>query len=72
MVRHLPQTEAWSMAAQRAKQSVQYVVSLDEPKHAGGRCYWPVEVRAEGRLWKRFLVTPQGDALREDRPAAAR
>jgi hypothetical protein len=69
-VKYLPETEAWSMAAQRDKKSVQYVVSLDEPKRVGGRCYWPVEIRAEGKLWKRFLVTPQGDALREDRAAA--
>jgi len=71
-VKYLPETEAWSESVHRGKNIVQYVVSLDEPKHVGGRCYWPVEIRAEGRLWKRFLVTPQGDALREDRDAAAK
>jgi hypothetical protein len=69
-VRYLPQAEAWSEAARREKKSVQYVVSLDAPEHVGGRCYWPVELRAEGRPWKRFLVTPQGDAVREARAAA--
>ncbi len=69
-VKYLPQTEAWSEAAHQAKKSVQYVVSLDEPKQVGGRCYWPVEIRADGKLWKRYLVTPQGDAMREDRAAA--
>jgi len=25
-----------------------------------GRCHWPVEIRAEDRLWKRFLVPGEG------------
>lgn len=70
-VKYLPQTEAWSESEHRAKNIVQYVVSLDEPRYIEGRCYWPVEIRAGGKLWKRFLVTPQGDAVREDRAAAA-
>ena len=71
MVKHLPQTEVWSESVQREKNIVQYVVSLDEPRHIEGRCYWPVEIRAGGKLWRRFLVTPKGDAMREDRIAAA-
>jgi hypothetical protein len=43
---------------------------MDQPRHVAGRCWWPVEVRVDGRVWKRFLVTPQGDALREDRSSA--
>ena len=70
-VRVLPETEA--MAQMQPDRSVmRYVVSLDAPRHLAGRCWWPVEVRVDGRLWKRFLVTPQGDALREERTAAAR
>jgi len=42
-VKYLPQTEAWSEAARRAKKSVQYVVSLDQAQHLGGRCYWPAK-----------------------------
>jgi hypothetical protein len=30
------------------------------------RCYWPVEVRADGRLWRRYLVTPDGKHLVAD------
>jgi hypothetical protein len=67
-VKYLPETEAWSESVHREKSIVQYVVSLDEPKHVGGRCYWPVEIRAAGRLWKRFLVTPDGKAMVEDKP----
>ena len=69
-VKYLPETEAWAELMSRDRNLVQYVVSLDEPKQLGGRCWWPVEVRADGKLWKRFLVTPQGDAVREDRATA--
>ena len=67
-VKYLPETEAWSERMSRERASVQYVVSLDQPTHVGGRCYWPVEVRTAGRLWKRFLVTPDGKGLIEDKP----
>lgn len=64
-VKYLPQTEVWVELMSRDRNIVQYVVSLDEPKRVGGRCYWPVEVRAEGKLWKRFLVTPDGAKILE-------
>ena len=67
-VRYLPEIEAWAQAVSREGVTVQYVVSLDAPRHVAGRCWWPVEVRAGGKLWKRFLVTPDGSATREDRP----
>jgi hypothetical protein len=70
-VRYLPETEAM-VSVQPDRSLMRYVLSLDEPRHLAGRCWWPVEVRVDGKLWKRFLVTPQGDALREDRRAAAR
>ena len=38
-------------------------VRLDAPVHQAGRCYWPVEVRADGKLWRRFLVSPDGKRL---------
>lgn len=69
-VRVLPEIETWAQSQARERKVVQYVVLLDEPRRAGGRCYWPVEVRAAGKLWKRFLVTPDGNALREDRAQA--
>ena len=65
-VKYRPETEAMA-ALQPERSMMRYVVSLDAPRHLGGRCWWPVEVRVDGRLWKRFLVTPEGDALREER-----
>jgi hypothetical protein len=66
-VRYLPETEAMVDMQARDRSVVRYVLSLDEPRHLAGRCWWPVEVRVNGQLWKRFLVTPQGDAVREDK-----
>ena len=66
-VKYLPATEAWAKLMERERNVVQYVVLLDEAKHLNGRCYWPVEIRAEGKVWKRFLVTPDGRTAIEDR-----
>ena len=65
-VKYLPETEVWAELMSRDRTVVQYVVSLDEPKHVAGRCYWPVDVRVDGKLWKRFLVTPDGKGLIEE------
>lgn len=58
-VKHLPETEAWHKSLPEGKQ-VQFVVRVDAPERIRGRCYWPVEARAGGELWKRFLVTADG------------
>ncbi len=55
-VRYLPETEAWAGRMAQARAAVHYILLVDEPRRVAGRCHWPVEVRAEGRLWKRFLV----------------
>jgi hypothetical protein len=66
-VRYLPQTEAWAEARTREGALVQYQLSIDQPARRDGLCWWPVEVRADGRLWKRFLVTPKGARVIEDK-----
>jgi hypothetical protein len=68
MVRNHPETEAM-VQMQPDRSLLRYVLSLDDPRHLAGRCWWPVEVRVDGRVWKRFLVTPRGDALREETTA---
>ena len=65
-VRYLPETEAWARQAQAAGAVVQYALRLDEPRRENGRCYWPVEVRAEGTLWRRFYVTPDGRSVLQE------
>lgn len=70
-VRYLPAVEAWAIERAKAGGAVQYVVELDSPRRAAGRCWWPVEVRADGQLWRRYLVTPDAELVRQV-PARAR
>jgi hypothetical protein len=59
-VKHLPETEAWARAQEAA---VQYALLLDRTRQSRGRCYWTVEVRAQGKVWRRFYVTPDGKEM---------
>lgn len=62
-VKFLPETEAWAKSMHKTGVVVQYALLLDQPKLEKGRCYWPVEVRAEGKVWRRFYVSPDGKRL---------
>lgn len=65
-VKFLEETQAWASRMQETGAVVQYALLLDQPRTVKGRCYWPVEVRAEGKLWRRFYITPDGkDLLKE-------
>jgi hypothetical protein len=56
----------------RTRTVVQFVLLLDQPQRVEGRCHWPVEIRAEDRVWKRFLVPGEGGPVIELPPAAAK
>jgi hypothetical protein len=73
-VKLLPQTEAWAAHMHKTGSAVQYALLLERTLEQAGRCYWTVEAMAEGKVWRRFYVTPDGKrVLDEDRkPAAAR
>jgi hypothetical protein len=75
-VKYLPDTEAWASAMHASGEVVQYAVLVDEPHREKGRCYWPVELRAGGTLWRRYYVSPDGKQVLEEtagpRPRAAR
>ena len=58
-VKLLPETEAWA----RTKRNVQYALLLENTRKLQGRCYWTVDVRADGSLWRRFYVTPDGKRM---------
>jgi hypothetical protein len=58
-VRMLPEVEAMA----RSGSDVRYLVKLDEPVKLKGICYWPVEVRSDGALWHRYLVSPDGKKI---------
>jgi len=60
----LPEVSAWARDRIEKGAKPQYAVRLDQPVREAGKCYWPVEVRAEGKLWRRYLVTPDGKDVR--------
>lgn len=66
-VKHLPEVETWAEERTRAGEPVQYLLALDQPVRRDGRCWLPVETRADGKLWKRFLVTPDRERVLEDK-----
>jgi hypothetical protein len=71
-VKYLPETEVWAELMSRTRTVVQFVLLLDQPQRVEGRCHWPVEIRAEDRVWKRFLVPGEGGPVIELPPAAAK
>jgi len=64
-VKYLAETEAWLKALPEGK-IAQFVLLVDSPRRIRGTCYWPVEVRASGELWKVFLVTADGKQILKD------
>jgi hypothetical protein len=59
----LPETDAWARDMRKSGVVVQYAVLLEETLEQAGRCYWTVEVRADGKLWRRFFVSPDGKGV---------
>lgn len=62
-VKYLPETEAWAKAEHQQGAVVQYALYLDRTRRSDGRCWWTVEARAEGKVWRRFFVTPDGKSV---------
>jgi len=67
-VKYLPETQAWASAVHDSGAVAQYALLLDAPHRSHGRCYWPLEVRSGGTLWRRYYVSPDGRSVL--RPAA--
>jgi hypothetical protein len=72
-VKLLPETEAWANYIHKTGAIVQYALLLEEQLEHAGRCYWTVEAIAEGKVWRRFYVTPDGKRVldEERKPVAA-
>ena len=69
-----PEAEAWAKGWLAQKVVVQYALLLDQSQIVAGRCYWTVEARAAGRVWRRYYVTPDGRRVLSEtagRPPAA-
>jgi hypothetical protein len=60
------EVDAWAEHMRKSGRLVEYLVKLDEPVREGGKCFWPVEVRVEGKTWRRFLVTPDGKTVKPE------
>ena len=60
----LPEVHAWARGMVESGMKPQYVIRLDEPVRQAGKCYWPVEVRGDGKLWRRYLISPDGKSIR--------
>lgn len=67
----LPEVHEWARGTIEEGARPQYVVRLDAPVRMAGKgavtgavtCYWPVEVRADGKLWRRYLISPDGSKI---------
>jgi hypothetical protein len=59
-----PEVHAWARERIEKGFTPQYLVRLDQPVREAGQCYWPVEVRSEGKLWRTYLVSPDGKSAR--------
>ena len=62
-VQMLPETETWQRERRDAGDAVQFRLLLEETVILKKRCYWSVEALAEGKLWRRFYVSPDGKSV---------
>ena len=62
-VQMLPETEAWQRARRDAGDVVQYRLSLEEFVFLKNKCHWTVEALADGKVWRRFYVSPDGRSV---------
>ncbi|HWA36871.1 MAG TPA: hypothetical protein VG873_03320 [Burkholderiales bacterium] len=65
-IQMLPETVAWERARREAGELVQYELSLEDTLRKDRKCYWTVRATANGALWKRFYVTPDGKSVRKE------
>ncbi len=73
-VQMLPDTEAWQRGRRDAGDVVQYRLLLENEFFFNGKCHWTVETTADGKLWRRFYVSPDGKSVlpeEEAQPPAA-
>jgi hypothetical protein len=62
-VQMLPETEAWQQGRRDAGELVQYRLLLAKEYIFRGKCHWTVETTANGNLWRRFYVSPDGKSV---------
>ena len=62
-VQMLPETETWQRERRDAGDAVQFRLLLEETVILKKRCHWVVEALADGKLWRRFYVSPDGKSV---------
>jgi hypothetical protein len=62
-VQMLPETEAWERARREAGDAVQYRLFLEKFVFLRNKCHWTVEALADGKVWRRFYVSPDGKSV---------
>jgi hypothetical protein len=66
-VQMLPETETWQRERRDAGDVVQFRLFLEKEAFFNNKCHWTVEATADGKLWRRFYVSPDGKSvLREN------
>jgi hypothetical protein len=59
-VQMLPEAQEWADEVRSAGAIARYALLLERTVRVKGRCYWTVELSADGKLWRRFYVSPDG------------
>ena len=62
-VQMLPETETWKRERLEAGGAVQFRLLLEETVVLNKRCHWIVEALADGKVWRRFYVSPDGKSV---------
>jgi hypothetical protein len=62
-VKLLPATEAWHRRMIEQGKSIQYRLDLEDTRTIRGTCHWAVEAVANGKVWRRFHVSPDGKSV---------
>ena len=65
-VKLLPETEAWANYIHKTGAIVQYALLLESQITHAGRCFWTVEASADGKVWRRFYVTPDAKRVLDE------
>ena len=62
-VQMLPETEAWQRGRREVGDFVQYRLFLEKFVFVKNKCHWTVEALADGKIWRRFYVSPDGRSV---------
>jgi hypothetical protein len=62
-VKQLPETVAWQADRRKAREPIEFRLLLEKEVYLNRKCHWTIEATANGELWRRFYVTPDGESV---------